>query len=132
MIVVSASGMATGGRVLHHLRRRLPDPSATVVLAGFQAAGTRGRALRDGATEVRIHGELVPVRARIASIDGLSAHGDRDDLLRWARGFGTPPRHITERLVPGGHIGLFMGSRTLAEAWPEIGRWIVANGGARR
>jgi metallo-beta-lactamase family protein len=92
MIIVSASGMATGGRVLHHLRLRLPDPSATVLLAGFQAAGTRGRALRDGARDVRIHGELVPVRARIVALDGLSAHADRDDLLRWTRGFTTPPR----------------------------------------
>jgi metallo-beta-lactamase family protein len=92
MIVISASGMATGGRVLHHLRLRLPDPSATVLLAGFQAAGTRGRALRDGARDVRIHGELVPVRARIVALDGLSAHADRDDLLRWTRGFTTPPR----------------------------------------
>jgi metallo-beta-lactamase family protein len=92
MIVVSASGMATGGRILHHLRRRLPDPSATVLLAGFQAAGTRGRALLDGAREVRVHGEQVPVRARVVAIDGLSAHADRDDLLRWARGFTTRPR----------------------------------------
>ena len=93
MIIVSASGMATGGRVLHHLRLRLPDPSTTVLLPGFQAAGTRGRALRDGACEVRIHGQSVPVRARIVTIDGLSAHADRDDLLRWARGFRTRPRH---------------------------------------
>jgi metallo-beta-lactamase family protein len=92
MIVVSASGMATGGRILHHLRRHLPDPSATVLLAGFQAAGTRGRALRDGAQALRIFGESVPVRARVISLDGLSAHADRDGLLRWTRGFARPPR----------------------------------------
>ena len=93
MIVVSASGMATGGRILHHMRRRLPDPTATVLLAGFQAAGTRGRALLDGARDIRIHGELVPVRARVVAIDGLSAHADCDDLVHWARGFTTRPRH---------------------------------------
>jgi metallo-beta-lactamase family protein len=91
MILISASGMATGGRVLHHLKRRLPDPETIVLLAGFQAAGTRGRALRDGAREVRIHGESVPVRAHVDVIDGLSAHADRDDLLRWTRGFRQPP-----------------------------------------
>jgi metallo-beta-lactamase family protein len=94
MIVVSASGMATGGRILHHLRLRLSDPTTIVLLAGFQAAGTRGRALRDGATTVRIHGESVPVRARVVALDGLSAHADRDDLLRWARGFAVPPRQV--------------------------------------
>ena len=94
MIVISASGMATGGRILHHLRLRLPDPSTTVLLAGFQAAGTRGRALRDGAATVRIHGQSVPVRARIVILDGLSAHGDRADLLRWARGFTTAPGSV--------------------------------------
>jgi metallo-beta-lactamase family protein len=92
MIVVSASGMATGGRILHHLKLRLPDPATTVLLAGFQAAGTRGRALHDGAQTIRIHGEDVPVRARVVTLDGLSAHADQDDLLRWARGFRRPPR----------------------------------------
>ena len=92
MIVISASGMATGGRILHHLKLRLPDPTTTVLLAGFQAAGTRGRALHDGAATVRIHGSDVPVRARVITLDGLSAHADRDDLLRWVRGFRRAPR----------------------------------------
>lgn len=91
MIVISASGMATGGRILHHLKERLPDARNTVLLPGFQAAGTRGRALHDGATEVRIHGQVVPVRAAIKTLDGFSAHADRSELLRWARGFGRPP-----------------------------------------
>ncbi len=92
MLVVSASGMATGGRILHHLRRRLPDPRTIVLLAGFQAAGTRGRSLADGATEVRIHGENVPVRARVVVLDGLSAHADRNELRRWCAGFRRRPR----------------------------------------
>lgn len=94
MIIISASGMATGGRVLHHLKRRLPDPRTTVLLPGFQAADTRGRKLQEGAREVRIHGQTVPVRARIESLDGLSAHADRDDILRWLAGFERPPRQV--------------------------------------
>lgn len=92
MILISASGMATGGRVLHHLARRLPDADTMVLLAGFQAAGTRGRSLADGARTVRIHGADVPVRATVEMLDGLSAHADREELLRWARGFRRPPR----------------------------------------
>jgi metallo-beta-lactamase family protein len=94
MIVVSASGMATGGRVLHHLKLRLPDERNTVLLPGFQAAGTRGRALADGATSIRIHGEVVPVRAEVVMLDGLSAHADREELLRWVRGFDRAPSQV--------------------------------------
>jgi len=91
-IIISASGMATGGRVLHHLRRLLPDERTTVVLPGFQAAGTRGRALADGAREVRLFGEAVAVRARVVPLDGFSAHADRDGILGWLDGFERPPR----------------------------------------
>lgn len=94
MIIISASGMATGGRVLHHLRRRLPDPKTTVLLAGFQAPGTRGRSLQDGAKELKMYGEMVPVRAKIESMSGLSAHGDQAELLRWLRGFERAPRQV--------------------------------------
>ena len=90
-IVVSASGMATGGRVLHHLARALPDARNTVLFAGYQAAGTRGRMLKEGAKQVRIHGQDVPVAAEIAALDSLSAHADSNEILRWLRGFTTPP-----------------------------------------
>ena len=94
IIIISASGMATGGRILHHLKERLPDEHTTVLLPGFQVVGTRGRALQDGARSVRIHGQDVPVRARIETLDGLSAHADRDEIVRWLRGFTRPPRQV--------------------------------------
>jgi metallo-beta-lactamase family protein len=90
-IIVASSGMATGGRVLEHLKVRLPNPSTTVLLIGYQAAGTRGRSLQEGASAVKIHGQMVPVRAAIRSLDGLSAHADREELLRWLSGFRPPP-----------------------------------------
>jgi metallo-beta-lactamase family protein len=91
-IIVSASGMASGGRVLHHLKHYGPDGRHTILLSGFQAGGTRGAALKAGATELKIHGQYVPIRAEVASLDMLSAHADRDELLRWLGGFTTPPR----------------------------------------
>jgi len=91
-IIVSASGMATGGRILHHLSLRLSDPRTTVLLVGFQATGTRGRALLDGARDVRIFGRDVPVRAAVERLDALSAHADRAEILRWLEGFTRPPR----------------------------------------
>ncbi len=90
-IILSASGMATGGRVLHHLAQRLPDPGTTVLLVGFQAAGTRGWSLQNGAQTLRIHGEEIPVKARVASIDGFSAHADEAEFARWLGTFPAPP-----------------------------------------
>jgi metallo-beta-lactamase family protein len=93
-VIVAASGMATGGRIVHHLAHRLPDARTTVVFVGYQAAGTRGRAMLDGAHAVSIHGRRVDVRAEVVSIGGLSAHADVDELLRWARALPTPPRRV--------------------------------------
>jgi len=93
-IVISASGMASGGRVLHHLARRLPDPRCTVLLVGFQAAGTRGEKLLSGAASVRIHGEEVPVKARVTSISGFSAHADHAEVSRWLATLPRPPRRV--------------------------------------
>ena len=90
-IVVSASGMATGGRVLHHLKAALPKARNTVLFVGYQAAGTRGRQLIEGAETVKIHGQLVNVAARVERIDSMSAHADADEIMRWLRGFTRPP-----------------------------------------
>jgi metallo-beta-lactamase family protein len=91
-LILSASGMATGGRVLHHLARRLPDSRNAVLLAGFQAAGTRGRALAEGAKVLRMFGQDVPVRAEVVELHQLSAHAGQSELLRWLTGFEAPPR----------------------------------------
>lgn len=92
VIIISSSGMATGGRILHHLAQRLPDQRTTVLLVGYQAAGTRGRALEEGAREVKMFGQMVPVAARVERIDALSAHADCEETLRWLGGFTRPPR----------------------------------------
>ena len=92
-IIISASGMATAGRVLHHLRYRLPDHRTTVLFAGYQAMGTRGQKLQQGAETVRIHGQEVPVRARIETLDGLSAHADRNGIVRWLQ-TGNQPKSV--------------------------------------
>ena len=91
-IIISASGMASGGRVLHHLQYQLPDPRNTVVLVGFQAAGTRGRALQEGAGSVKIHGHYVPVRAEVVDLEEYSVHADADDLLAWLASMPVAPR----------------------------------------
>lgn len=91
-VIISASGMATGGRILHHLKNYAPDMKNTILLAGFQAAGTRGRALREGAKELKIHSQWVPVNAEVAQIDTLSGHADANELIRWLSGFRIPPK----------------------------------------
>jgi metallo-beta-lactamase family protein len=91
MIIVSASGMATGGRVIHHLKVFAPDHRNTILFAGFQAPGTRGQAMVDGAESIRIHGGDVAVRADVRVIDGLSAHADHNEILHWLATFRKPP-----------------------------------------
>ncbi|HEX8694633.1 MAG TPA: MBL fold metallo-hydrolase [Longimicrobium sp.] len=91
-VIVSASGMATGGRVLHHLAALAPDPKNTVLFAGYQAVGTRGAQMVAGAREIKIHGEWVPVRCRVEQLDGLSAHADYEEILGWLAKLGRAPR----------------------------------------
>ncbi len=93
MIILAASGIATGGRVVHHLKAFLPDARNTVLFAGFQAGGTRGASLVQGAELIKIHGQYVPVRAEVRLLENLSAHADVDEILGWLRGFTRPPRH---------------------------------------
>lgn len=91
-VIISASGMATGGRVLHHLKHYAPDPRNLILFAGFQAGGTRGAAMTAGADQVKIHGQYVPVRAEVANLSMLSAHADADGIMDWLRNFEAPPR----------------------------------------
>lgn len=93
-IVISASGMATGGRILHHLKSFGRDRRHTILLAGFQAAGTRGRALQQGATEIKIHGDWTPINAEVADLPGLSAHADADELVKWLKEFHKAPQRV--------------------------------------
>ncbi|HEY6134361.1 MAG TPA: MBL fold metallo-hydrolase [Rubrivivax sp.] len=90
-VVISASGMATGGRVLHHLKAMAPNPRNTIVFPGFQVGGTRGAALIGGAREVKIHGKYVAVKAQVSHLEGFSGHADTDGLMAWLRGFRTAP-----------------------------------------
>jgi metallo-beta-lactamase family protein len=92
IVIVSSSGMASGGRVLHHLAQRLPDPHNTVVFVGFQAEGTRGALLQAGRPSIKIHGLEVPVRAKIETLGQFSDHADYQEIMAWLKGFARPPR----------------------------------------
>jgi len=92
-VIISASGMATGGRVLHHLSAMAPDARHHIVFPGFQVAGTRGARLVAGEREIKIFGEMVPVRAEVSHLEGFSGHADADELMQWLRGFERAPRH---------------------------------------
>lgn len=93
-IIMSSSGMLTGGRIMHHLMQRLPDPRTTVALVGYQAYGTPGRALSEGATELRIHKETVPVKARVIHHHGLSGHADFHEIMHWLEPIKKAPRRV--------------------------------------
>lgn len=94
MIIISASGMATGGRILHHLKAFAPDPRNTIVLAGFQASGTRGRQVQDGYKEIKIHRDLVPIRATVKTLDNISAHADSNEIIYWLKESQANPKTV--------------------------------------
>lgn len=93
-IIVAASGMATGGRVLHHLKRLAPVPENHLLFAGFQAGGTRGAHIVGGAREVKIHGEWHPVRAQVTQLEGFSGHADSEELMAWMAAIRRPPKQV--------------------------------------
>ncbi|HEX9959814.1 MAG TPA: MBL fold metallo-hydrolase RNA specificity domain-containing protein, partial [Pyrinomonadaceae bacterium] len=93
-IIISASGMLTGGRVLHHAMRILPNENATIIFVGYQAAGTTGRRILDGDREVRIMKEFIPVRCHVERVEGFSAHADWKAVLRWLAGLQTTPKTV--------------------------------------
>ncbi len=93
-VIIAASGMMTGGRIIHHLKRRLGDHHNLLLLTGYQAMGTRGRALQDGADTLRMHGQDVPVKAHVGTIEGLSSHADRAEILRWIKSAKRAPKRV--------------------------------------
>lgn len=105
-IIISASGMATGGRVVHHLANMLPNPKNTVILVGYQAAGSRGRLLDDGATEIKIHGEIVPIRAQVRKVESFSVHADSDELIAWLKQAKQPKIAFVVHGEPEGQLHL--------------------------
>lgn len=126
-IVISSSGMMTGGRILHHLKRRLPDPRNTLILGGFMAEGTRGRLLQDGAPTLRMHGEEIPVRAAIEKVPGLSGHADRKGLLRWLDGLAEAPKQVFLTHGEPGPAAALADTLRAENGWnvtvPKLGEW---------
>ena len=119
-IVVSASGMASGGRVVHHLAHQLPDARNCVVLTGYQAVGTRGRDLAEGARHVKIHGRYVPERAEVVVDDEFSAHADADELMSWLQRMPSPPRTVF--VVHGERTASLSFARRIEDelGWPAV------------
>lgn len=125
-IIIAASGMATGGRVLHHLEAMLPDKRNAVVLSGYQAVGTRGRQLAEGATKLKLRGQYVPVRAEVLRDEEFSVHGDRSDLLDWLRELDPRPR--TVYCVHGEQEAAEAFARSIEAALPDIDAIVPAHG----
>ncbi|MBP5996529.1 MAG: MBL fold metallo-hydrolase [Azonexus sp.] len=119
-VILSASGMCEAGRIKYHLRENLPRSECSILIAGFQAAGTLGRRLVDGARLVRIFGDPVPVRARIYTVGGLSAHADQTALLDWLRGFHKPPGHTFVVHGEAGAAGNFATAIQEQLGWPAV------------
>ena len=119
-IIISASGMATGGRVLHHIAQRAPDRRNVILLAGFQAEGTRGRSLEEGAKSLRIHGQDVPIAAEVINLRQFSAHAGKSELMRWLAGVPAPPRQTY--MVHGEPVA----SAALKASIESTFRWRVA------
>ncbi len=118
-VIISASGMMTGGRVLHHALRVLPDPNATVVFVGYQAGGTLGRRVADGQKEVKVLGQWVPVRCQLVRIGGFSAHADWQEVIRWLQDLSAPPSRV---FVTHGEVG---SATAMAEHIRERFNWPV-------
>jgi metallo-beta-lactamase family protein len=124
-IIISSSGMVTGGRILHHLAQRLPDPKTTVIFIGFQAPGTRGFTIKSGAPEVKIFGQMVPVRAQVAALEQFSDHADTPELLEWLRTYRQKP--ATTYLVHGEPDAAAQLQSTLAKelGWNiQVAKWM--------
>ncbi len=130
-IVIASSGMMNGGRILHHLARRLPDPKTTVLVAGFQAIGTRGRSLIDGAKFLRIHGRDIPVKAAVRRVDALSGHADRREIGRWLGSMPAPKRTFLvhgEPVAARGMAEFLQDTRGWAAHIPTIGESVELEG----
>ena len=119
-VIIAASGMCNAGRILHHLAQNLPRRQSAVLITGFQAQGTLGRRLVDGASEIRLFGQRVPVKARLYTIGGLSAHTDRAGLLDWLKAFKRPPGRTF--VVHGEHETAIAFAETIRATlkWPHV------------
>ncbi len=130
-VIISSSGMMTGGRILFHLKRRLPDPRNTILVAGYMVPGTRGRRLANGEDRLRIHGRDIPVRAAVERISGLSGHAGRSELLRWLKPLPAPKQVLLTHGEPGGLESLattLCNERGWNVAIPELGQKFVLEG----
>jgi metallo-beta-lactamase family protein len=124
-IIVSSSGMVTGGRILHHLLHRLTDPRNLVIFIGFQAPGTRGAIIKGGAPSVRIYSQEVPIRAHVAALEQFSDHADTEELIRWLRTFKTRPRNTYLVHGEGEAASRLQASISSTLGWNiDIARWL--------